>query len=184
MRTGKNLCTKVFYIKQQNTEGSEIKFSDNQSPSSWKFSVSTPSHRWTEYLVDLLTTTSIPKHPFSLSSTINASPVLAPFSLMSTALEVSTLLMCLEGFLYGKKSVLCTLTCTHTKEVQLFPVLGIYSGIFAIYLQHSSKESRTATIIFYALCLLYVLSAATVVSDLLSYTIEVSNNSICNSSIF
>ena len=64
------------------------------------------------------------------------------------------------------------------KEVQLFPDLGLYSGIFAIYLQLASKESRMTTVIFYALCLLYILSTATIVSDLLFYIIEVSNNSI------
>ena len=74
------------------------------------------------------------------------------------------------------------------KEVQLFFGLGIYSGIFTIYLQFASKDSRTAIIIFYALCLLYVLSTATVVSELLySRGIldqDVSNNSICNKNIF
>ena len=70
------------------------------------------------------------------------------------------------------------------KEVQLFPDLGLYSGIFAIYLQFASKESRTTTIIFYALCLLYILSTATVVCDLLHFIIEVSNNSICKIVIF
>ena len=72
------------------------------------------------------------------------------------------------------------------KDVQLFPGLGIYSGIFAIYLQFASKDSRTTTIIFYALCLLYVLSIATVVSDLLNYLVDsdVSNNSICKNIIY
>ena len=64
------------------------------------------------------------------------------------------------------------------KEVQLFPDLGLYSGIFAIYLQFASKESRMTTVIFYALCLLYILSTATIVNDLHFHTIEVSNNSI------
>ena len=58
------------------------------------------------------------------------------------------------------------------KEVQLFPGLGIYSGIFVIYLQFSSKDSRTTTIIFYALRLLFVLSTANVVSDLLDNIID------------
>ena len=70
------------------------------------------------------------------------------------------------------------------KEVQLFPGLGIYSGIFSIYLQFPSKESRTAITVFYTLCLLYILSTATVVSDLLTFTFEVSNNSICKYIIF
>jgi len=53
--------------------------------------------------------------------------------------------MCLEGFLYG-----------------------LYSGIFAIYLQCPSKESKTATIVFYLLCVLYLLSTATLVCDFLN----------------
>jgi hypothetical protein len=92
---------------------------------------------------------------------------------------------CLEGFFYGKTSVLCALTCTLAKEVQLLPGLGLYSGIFAMYLGCPRNESRTATIIFYALCLLYVLSTATIVVDLLTTILEeVSNNSICKNIIF
>ena len=85
---------------------------------------------------------------------------------------------CVEGFLYGKISFLCHLTCTLLKKVQLFPGLGIYSAIFVIYLHCVlSKESRTTTIIFYALCLLYVLTTATIACDLLNYVIGVSTNS-------
>ena len=67
------------------------------------------------------------------------------------------------------------------KEFQLFPCLGVYSGIFAIYLQFSSNESRTRTanVVFYILCLLYIFSGATVVCDLLAYIFGVSNNPIC-----
>ena len=44
--------------------------------------------------------------------------------------------LCLEGFFFGKISVLiCALTFTVAKEVQLSLGLGIYSGIFAMYLQ-------------------------------------------------
>jgi hypothetical protein len=86
-----------------------------------------------------------------------------------------------EGFFFGKISVLCqcALTCTLAKEVHLFLGLGIYTGIFAMYLLCPLKESRTAIIVFYVLCLLYVLSMATVVIDLLEVILEVSNNSIC-----
>jgi len=51
-----------------------------------------------------------------------------------------------------------------------------------MYLQCPSKESRTAIIVFYVLCLLYVLSMVTFASDLLGsvYVLEVSNNSTCN----
>ena len=97
-------------------------------------------------------------------------------------LEMLSIAICLEGFFYGKISVPCALTCTPAKEVQLFPGLGLYSGIFITYLHCSSSKSRTATtgILFYALRLLYVLSTATVVSDLVAFILEVSNNSICN----
>jgi hypothetical protein len=62
----------------------------------------------------------------------------------------------------------------------LFLGLGIYSGIFALYLQCPLKESRTAIFVFYVLCLLYALSMATVVFDVLNFVLmEVSNNSIC-----
>ena len=103
---------------------------------------------------------------------------------MNTQEELSVLFMCVEGFLYGKISVLCDLVCTLVKEVQLFPGLGIYSGIFVIYLQCRSQEPRTTSIVFYTLCLLYLLSTATVVSDLLHQIITVSNNFINNNIIF
>ena len=99
---------------------------------------------------------------------------------MITAQEAAYIGVCLEGFLYGKISILCALTCTLQVEnkVQLFSFLGLYSGILTMYLQSPSKTSRTATILFYALCLLYVLSTATIVSDLVAFILEVSNNSI------
>ena len=93
-------------------------------------------------------------------------------------------MLCVEGFLYGNISVLCALTCTLAKEVQLFPGLGIYSGIFVVYSHCHRKESRITSIIFYALCLLYILSTVTITSDLLGLIIEVSNNSICKNIIF
>ena len=83
--------------------------------------------------------------------------------------------------------VLCTLTCTLSKEVQLIPGrrdgLGIYTGIFAMYLQYPPNKTRT-TIIFYALCLLYVLTTATIVADLVVVTFQVSDNSVCKNIIF
>ena len=91
--------------------------------------------------------------------------------------EAALILFCLEGFLFGKISVLCALTCTlFAKEVQLSPGLGIYSGIFGIYLQCPSKESRTAKIVFYVLCVLYILSTLAVISDVLSFIVAVSND--------
>ena len=75
-----------------------------------------------------------------------------------------------------------------TNELQLFSGLGLYSGILAIYyylqLECSSNKSKTANIVFYVLCLLYVLSTASFVCDLLFFTLVVSNNSICRNIIF
>ena len=101
---------------------------------------------------------------------------------MITLQEAFYIGLCLEGFLYGKLSVLFALTyITLVEEVQLFYGLGLYSGLFALYLQGPSKTSRMATIVFYALCLLYVLSIVQLVSDLVSFILEVSNkNSICS----
>ena len=71
------------------------------------------------------------------------------------------------------------------KKVQLFPGLGIYSGIFAIYVRCTlSKESRTTGIVFYALCILYILSMTALAGDFLQFLIEVSNNSISKYIIF
>ena len=89
----------------------------------------------------------------------------------------------LEGFLYGKTCALLA-ACIPAKEVQLFPGLGLYSGLFAMYLQCPSKRSGTALILFYSVCLLYVLSATTFVGDLLKLMLEVSNNYIYNKTIF
>ena len=87
----------------------------------------------------------------------------------------------IEGSLYGK---ICALTCTLAKEVQLFLGPGLYSGIFAMYLQCQSKKSGTAIILFYAVCLLYILSTSTFVSDLVAYIVDVSNNSIFKNTFF
>jgi hypothetical protein len=106
---------------------------------------------------------------------------------MITGTEAMFIAIYLEWFFYGKISVLCALTssCALTKYVQLLPGLGLYSGIFALYLQRTRNESRTATVLFYALCLLYVLSTVNIVVDFLVIILQqVSNNSICKNIIF
>ena len=58
-----------------------------------------------------------------------------------------------------------------------YPILGVYSGIFALYLHfHAAKEEtgNTKKIIFYALCVLYLLSVVGFVLDILKWA--VSNN--------
>ena len=82
---------------------------------------------------------------------------------------------------------LCSSPCTLAKEVhwQLFPGLGIYSGILAMYFQCQSNKSTamTTTIVFYAICLLYVLSTVNFVCDLVALILLVSNNSVCSKNI-
>ena len=175
MRTGKSRCTNCSKsIKLQNNE---IIDSDNRS--SWKVPVGTPC-RW----IDELTTTSIPTIWFP-SSLHNRSPLpfLAPSSCW-LRLNCSPLLYILKGSSSVRylESVRCALSSSFTlaKEVQLSLGLEIYTGIFALYLQCHLKDPRTTVIVFYVLCLLYILSIATTVSDLLSCILpEVSKNSIC-----
>ena len=109
---------------------------------------------------------------------------------MITTLEtLACFSICFEGFLFGNVSYVhlnVPLVLLVAKEIQLFPGLGIYTGIFAIYLQCPSDESRTRTanVVFYAICLLYVFCAAAVVSDLISVTLQVSDKFICRNIIF
>ena len=95
---------------------------------------------------------------------------------MTTVNESLFISLSLEGFLYGKT---CALTCTLDKEVQLFLGIGLYSGIFTIYLLLSSSKKFRTTII-----ILYVLATATFVSDLGYLILYVSNNPICKSTFF
>jgi hypothetical protein len=89
----------------------------------------------------------------------------------------------LEGFFYGKVSSVPQLARPFLNSpCCLNP--GLYSGIFAIYLQYSGSKSDKGTnkrdILFYAICALYVLSLATIVVDTTSLAIFVSNNSVHN----
>ena len=69
----------------------------------------------------------------------------------------------------------CSLPCTLAKKVELFFGLGLYSGIFlvALCLQCKSNKStgRKATIVFYAICLLYILSTVSFIMDLAAVTV-------------
>src|SRR5271168_1616724 len=72
------------------------------------------------------------------------------------------------------------------KEVQYYPIPGLYSGIFAMYLQYyqlkkdSTGQGKAKTILFYALCALYVLSLAVISLDTTEFVVTfsgaVSNN--------
>src|SRR5271155_3910736 len=91
--------------------------------------------------------------------------------------------ICLEGFFYG--TICSTTVRAPAKAIQHHPIPGLYSGIFALYLQyHRSKknidQAKATSILFYALCALYVLSLATFsldVADFVMQVREVSDNS-------
>src|SRR5271154_817914 len=79
------------------------------------------------------------------------------------------------------------------KAVQYYPIPGLYSGIFAMYLQYhqlkkdSTGQGKAKTILFYALCALYVLSLAVISLDTtefgLAFSGAVSNNSGIQSNV-
>ena len=58
------------------------------------------------------------------------------------------------------------------KAVQHCSISGLYSGIFAIYLQHCGSQQstdRAKNILFYALWVLYALTTATIIVDMLEF---------------
>ena len=78
---------------------------------------------------------------------------------------------------------LCSLpsSCTLAKEVQLFPgLIGLYAGIFVMYFQCRRQSNKstdgTPTIVSYAVCLLYVVSTVTFVSDIVNPILEASKS--------
>jgi hypothetical protein len=91
-----------------------------------------------------------------------------------------------EGLFFGKIQFEAKVDRMDTlaKKSNLFPGSGIYSGIFIMYLRCPSNKSRTTKILFYAICLLYVLSAVTLACDVVGLILEVSNDSICKNRAF
>ena len=76
---------------------------------------------------------------------------------------------CVEGFFYGMISILSPKLL---KQPNITPVPGFYSGIFIMYLHYNASRkdvNKGSNIIFYALCLLYVLSSATFVFDIANF---------------
>lgn len=67
---------------------------------------------------------------------------------------------------------------TLSKTVPNHHNAGLYSGIFIMYLHyHASRKEADNPILFYALCLLYVLCVAMICVDIAAFVLhEVSNN--------
>ena len=96
-------------------------------------------------------------------------PVLAPSSCLARTIRSSL------GYILKAFSSVRYLTCILANQVQLFPGLGLYTGIFVLYLNYAWKKSRAA-VILYSLCLLYVLSAVTLAGDVARFITQVSNH--------
>jgi len=76
--------------------------------------------------------------------------------------------LCLEGFFFGEISVLQVTSLSQEFQNHFIP--GLYSGIFALHLQmyasrKETDDSSKQNIVFHALWVLYVLSAATMGID-------------------
>ena len=94
-----------------------------------------------------------------------------------TMAEYTFIGLCVEGFLYGKISH-CGSCFKKCDIIAISLRLGLYSGIFAMYLQHHSSKKGThgtKNILFFSLCVLYVLSVATVITDMAVFIYGVSN---------
>ena len=101
-----------------------------------------------------------------------------------TQLQWSLLLITLTTLLYACKasSSVSYLINNCPKEAHNYPIPGLYSGIFVMYLQcHASKkksdDNRKPNIVFYSLCVLYVLSGAVIALEIATtwFDIFVSN---------
>ena len=93
--------------------------------------------------------------------------------------EFVYLALCLEWFFYGTISVQVP---QFTKIVKQHLVLGIYSGTFLMYLQQNASKddaSKRNNILFYTLCLLYVLSMVSAVLDFAMVLVSVSKVASC-----
>ena len=85
-----------------------------------------------------------------------------------TLIEFNYLGRCLEGFFFGMISV--NSQAQFAKAVQHCAIPGLYSGIFAMYLQRRGSQQGTdmaKNILFYALWMLYALTMATSIIDVL-----------------
>ena len=84
----------------------------------------------------------------------------------------------LDSIWKGSSSVryLSTAQCQSpvAEAVEHWPILGLYSGIFAMYLQHcgsqqSTDRANSKNILFYALWGLYALTTATIIIEVLQF---------------
>ena len=95
-----------------------------------------------------------------------------------------------EGFLFGKivYSGIVSPPLSFLKLSQNYtPGLGIYSAMFAMYLQYEGSKKPTdkrTTIVFYSLCTLYALSSAVFTIDIAETVLLVSKISVRDHNLF
>lgn len=90
-----------------------------------------------------------------------------------TSEEFSYFALFVKGFFFGTYHI-CQLS--RLKLLKQFNIVhpGLYSGIFAIHLHHHGSQQKTddkaKNILFYALWVLYALTAATSIIDMLPFS--------------
>lgn len=87
------------------------------------------------------------------------------------SLDFSYLGLCLEAFFYGTISI-------RRPVMPLISIPGIYSAIFFMYLRYHVQRGsdRVKNVLFIAICVLYVLSFAIIILDIMSVGISVVSN--------
>ena len=86
--------------------------------------------------------------------------------------ELNYLGVCLEGFFFGMVSSTVKHKLLLAKAVQHCAIPGLYSGIFAMHLQHRGSQKsadKAKNILFYVPWVLYTLSVATIILDTLTF---------------
>ena len=83
-----------------------------------------------------------------------------------------------ESFLFGMISIFQLLGTSLLIQSNITLVLGIYSGIFAMYLRYYSSQKDTKSILFYAVCVLYALNTTKIVLNFMTFGPLVSNNTV------
>ena len=78
-----------------------------------------------------------------------------------TDIDFIYLAACLGGFFFGAIHI-CSLIVI-SEVIKHYPIPGLYSGIFALYLQCHASQNRADKIDFYALSVLYVLCGVSVI---------------------
>ena len=81
------------------------------------------------------------------------------------SLDFNYLGLCLEAFFFG---AIFFFILQVLRPPSLFRSTGIYSAIFIMYIQYHSSERRSdmrKTILFFAICALYILSSVTMILD-------------------